>query len=662
MVKTMSESEVVLPNGRTVIMSGLPENVTQAQIREELLAQGEATIDEFNFPETSPKAEDPNWLMQNLDLPAGIATSIAGAKMGVPFGPAGIVVGGIAGGAIGTFGGSLLSDVVSEDELDFAKATEEALFSAGFDVATLGIGKYAKPGYFAAKEALGFTPKEVAADIIKTVKQGQETGTIESLKATQDILQSKGASLTRFQTGQASAIEVFSEKLANAGIFSGKEVADNAIKVNSAAQEALNDIANKIDYTTGNAPVDIGEAMIDVVTAGKKALSNTYGEGLDQISSKVRKKKVNTSGIKKRLQQFVKDNSELTQGYVIEDGKRVLKKELKPLLNKDTLKYIDESINGVLELSQMSAEGLLRLDKKIAADIRQFGDIRASNYNSVADREMGELTNILKDSFINTLKQADPKVAEEYAALKTAYKEGMSGLLPEVNKNLIKNAEAGSYDQLGKMLVDQKNVSKINNFMKSIDEAYKQIDKSKEGVANIAYATAKDAKQAIKQGFLANTVPKLNDEAFDIQEYSKLAAQFSKPSEAARLKSVMGEDYGRVKQIFNLFAEASKKPESNVGTLVLRSKEYGALGTLALGASTGGVGAIVASGAVLASPIFLAKMAADPKAVNKLLAFEKMTFKNDELREKAAALIVSDVVDKLTEEEQQEVKDYFRAQ
>jgi hypothetical protein len=34
-------------------------------------------------------------------------------------------------------------------------------------------------------------------------------------------------------------------------------------------------------------------------------------------------------------------------------------------------------------------------------------------------------------------------------------------------------------------------------------------------------------------------------------------------------------------------------------------------------------------------------MAANPKAVNKLLAFEKMTFKNDELREKAAALIVS---------------------
>jgi hypothetical protein len=34
----------------------------------------------------------------------------------------------------------------------------------------------------------------------------------------------------------------------------------------------------------------------------------------------------------------------------------------------------------------------------------------------------------------------------------------------------------------------------------------------------------------------------------------------------------------------------------------------------------------------------------------------------DELREKAAALIVSDVMDKLTEEEQQEVKDYFRTQ
>lgn len=661
-VKTMSESEVVLPNGRTVLMSGLPENVTEAQIREDLLAQGVATIDEFNFPETSPEAEDPNWLMQNLDLPAGIAASLAGAKMGAPLGIPGIVAGGIAGGAIGTFGGSLLSDAVSEEELDFAKATEEALFSAGFDVATLTLGKYIKPGYFAAKKSLGFTPKEVAADVIKTVKQGQETGTLESLRASQDILQSKGATLTRFQTGQASAMEVFGEKLANAGLFSGKEVADNALKVNTAAQEALNDIANKIDYTTGNAPKDIGEAMVDVITAGKQALSNTYGEGLDQISSKVKKNTVSTAGIKKRLQQFIKDNSEITQGYVLENGKRVLKKKSQPMLNEDTLNYINKNINGVLELSQMSAEGLLRLDKKIAADVRQFGDIRSSNYNSVADREMGELTNILKDSFINTLKQADSKVAEEYAALKAAYKEGMSGLLPEVNKNLIKNAEKGSYDQLGGMLLEQKNVSKISTFMKSIDEAYKQIDKSGEGVANIAYATAKDAKQAIKQGFLANAVPKLNDEAFKIEQYANLAAQFSKPAQASRLKAVMGEDYGRVKQIFNLFAEASKKPDSNVGTLVLRAKEYGALGTLAFGATTGGLTAIASAGAVLASPIVLAKMAANPKAVNKLLAFEKMTFKNDELKEKAAALIVSDVMDKLTEEEQQEVKDYFRTQ
>lgn len=661
-VKTMSESEVVLPNGRTVLMSGLPENVTEAQIREDLLAQGVATIDEFNFPETSPEAEDPNWLMQNLDLPAGIAASLAGAKMGAPLGIPGIVAGGIAGGAIGTFGGSLLSDAVSEEELDFAKATEEALFSAGFDVATLTLGKYIKPGYFAAKKSLGFTPKEVAADVIKTVKQGQETGTLESLRASQDILQSKGATLTRFQTGQASAMEVFGEKLANAGLFSGKEVADNALKVNTAAQEALNDIANKIDYTTGNAPKDIGEAMVDVITAGKQALSNTYGEGLDQISSKVKKNTVSTAGIKKRLQQFIKDNSEITQGYVLENGKRVLKKKSQPMLNEDTLNYINKNINGVLELSQMSAEGLLRLDKKIAADVRQFGDIRSSNYNSVADREMGELTNILKDSFINTLKQADPKVAEEYAALKAAYKEGMSGLLPEVNKNLIKNAEKGSYDQLGGMLLEQKNVSKISTFMKSIDEAYKQIDKSGEGVANIAYATAKDAKQAIKQGFLANAVPKLNDEAFKIEQYANLAAQFSKPAQASRLKAVMGEDYGRVKQIFNLFAEASKKPDSNVGTLVLRAKEYGALGTLAFGATTGGLTAIASAGAVLASPIVLAKMAANPKAVNKLLAFEKMTFKNDEAKEKAASLIVSDVMDKLTEEEQQEVKDYFRTQ
>ena len=272
----MTESEVVLPNGRTVIMAGLPENVTLDQIREDLLAQGEATVDEFNFPETV--SEDPSmlesvggFLKSNMELPVGLAGSLAGAAVLAPLGPVGMIAGGIVGGAFGSAGGSLMSDVFEGEELDFADATNEALMSAGFDIATLGIGKYVlKPGYFAAKAALGFTPKEVAADLIKTAKQGAEVGSLESLRASQQLLQEKGASLTRFQTGRATALDVLGERFANAGLLSGQATAENAIKVNQAVKDSLNDIANKVDYTLGDDPARLGEAMLTLLTKVKK--------------------------------------------------------------------------------------------------------------------------------------------------------------------------------------------------------------------------------------------------------------------------------------------------------------------------------------------------------------------------------------------------------
>lgn len=665
----MNNVTYVLPSGLKVTMSGVPENVTDSEIQDELIAQGKASLSDFQKPQAETIPEDPSmlesvggFLKSNMELPVGLAGSLTGAAALAPLGPVGMIVGGIVGGAFGSAGGSLMSDVFEGEELDFADATNEALMSAGFDIATLGIGKYVlKPGYFAAKAALGFTPKEVAADLIKTAKQGTEVGSLESLRASQQLLQEKGASLTRFQTGQATALDVLGERFANAGLLSGQATAENAIKVNQAVKDSLNDIANKVDYTLGDDPARLGEAMFDIINEGKKALSASYGTGLDSISQSVKNNMVNTTGIKKRLKQYLKDNSEVATGIVVEDGKEVLKKKTNILLDKDTINYVNELIKGPLELGNISANALLKIDKQISAQIRNFGDINSSNYNTIADRELGELTDILKDSFINTLKQADPKVAEEYAALKAAYKEGRSGLLPDINKGFIKNAEKGNYDELGKMLVSQTNVSKVNNFMKSIDEAYKQLEKGGTGVAAVGYASAADAKQAVKQAFLKNLIPQLQDEAFKIDDYAKLAKQFSKPSQAARLKAVVGEDYGRVKQIFNLMSEASKKPESNFGTLMLRAKEYGALAT-AGSFVVGGPVAALSAGAILTAPVFLAKMAHNPKAVNKLLAFEKTKFKSDALREKAATFIVSDFMDSLTEEEQIEIRNSFRGE
>ena len=81
------------------------------------------------------------------------------------------------------------------------------------------------------------------------------------------------------------------------------------------------------------------------------------------------------------------------------------------------------------------------------------------------------------------------------------------------------------------------------------------------------------------------------------------------------------------------------------------------------GYAVGGLtGAILTPAVVLTAPIFLAKMATNKKAVNRLIALDKKKFINEELREKAVAAVISDVMDGLSEEEQAELRNYFRPQ
>ena len=236
-----------LPNGRFVELAGIPPDVSQAELQDKLIRNGLATIEEFEAP------EELNWLQRNMELPVGMGGALAGAGAGFLIGgPVGAVVGSVVGGATGSGAGSLISDELADEELDYAKAAEEALISAGFDIATLGLGKIIKPGYYAAKAAMGFTPKEVAEQVVKVAevqsKNIPTAGSLESLRQSQQILQqaTDPASLTKSQTGRASGAAVFAEKIADIGILSSGDMTENAIKVNKATQEALNAVTDKV--------------------------------------------------------------------------------------------------------------------------------------------------------------------------------------------------------------------------------------------------------------------------------------------------------------------------------------------------------------------------------------------------------------------------------
>ena len=678
----MSQTQSVrLPNGQ--IVKNIPVGISQAELQDKLIQSGRVSADVFQTQEPTPTVEQEdlpfykdiyNYVKANMDLPLGLAGALKGQQVLGVLGPYGRVFGGVAGGAFGTFGGSLASDVITDkEELDFNSAVDKALMSIGFDIATLGAWRVAKPAFVAAKKALGFTPKEIAEQITAIPKQGLEAGSPESLQATQQILQEGGASLTRFQTGQASALEVFAEKLGEAGLGSGKIAIGNADKVNKATQAALNDVTAGSVIRTGASPKELGESVLDVVTAGRMALSDAYGDGLDAIKTSVSNKKVNTTPVKNSLLRFLNQNKVVTKGtkrVLDEETGQIVEKQISKrvsTLDKDAQSFINSQLRGILELPTMSGNHLLDVDKKLTQEMKKFGDIKSPNYNSTASQQLGELQNLIKTAMGDVLGTVDSKAAESYSTLKQQYSEGMQGLLPEINKNVIRNAEKGNYDVLGKLLTTQTNVSKIQNMLNSVDNAYRELAKTEKLPAEIPYATAKEAKKAIRQSFIKNLVPDINSADFDISSYADLAARFSKPAEQARLKVIMGEDYGRVRQLFNVMAEASKKPEGNLGTLFLRNKEYQSLTSVLQTGALGAAGLFttgpVAAGTalfVIGTPMFMAKASSNPKAVNRLLAFNKAKFKSDDAREKAALLIVSDVMDALSDEEQAEIRNQFR--
>ena len=678
----MSETQSVrLPNGQ--IVKNIPVGISQVELQDKLISSGRVSADVFKTEEPAPVVEQEdlpfyqdvyNAVKNNLDIPASIYGGIKGAQYGARFGPKGAAIGTIIGAVPTGIAGNLTSDLLQGEEPDYGKAVNEALIGMGFDAATLGTFKLLKPLYLKAQKSLGFSAKETAETIAKELNKVSAAGTPESLRATQQILTERGASLTQFQTGKAPWWAVFAEKLGESGILSKQFADENIANVNRAASEAIQELTDGIALRTTADSASIGQGVLDVVSSARVALQDAYGEGLDDILSKVGNKQVDISAIKRPLQEFLNRDVIVSRGFKeVVDPKtgNIVKKPFTKettALSEDSLKYIKQNIAPFLDAPMMDVRSLLLLDKRLSKELRQLGDIKGKNYNEAAHREIGELQDILKDTMVRIVAQADPKVAQQYKNLKSSYKQGLEGLLPKINKNVILRAESADYDALGNLLVRQTNVSKIQAMLSSIDEAYRQLGRAGAKKGDIPYNTAKDAKKAIRAGFVKNLLPDVGEAGFDIKTYKNLAKEFSKPNNDKRLKVIMGEDYGRVKQLFNLFAEASESPTGNLGTIFLRGKEYSSLSQLVsagvvtgAGGVAGGVaGASLGLGAVLGIPFVLAKITSSPKAVNRLLAFEKKQFKSPEAMETASLLVVSDIMELLTDEEKAEVRETLR--
>ena len=640
-----------LPNGK--VLEDIPYGTSKEDIRAMTLEMGMATEDEWDqwAPELTPfTTKATNWMAENAEVPAGVGGAIAGGLAGIPLGPAGVVGGSILGGATASSGGSLLSDHLANEDLDYGTAMKEFGISAGLDIITLGIGKFGlKPlmSFIKQRKATGVSPQKAADEIIAQAKTGDNVaGSEESLQASQKLLTEGGGTLTPYQTGKASGWQIFGEKLADMGIFSSKKMSENAERVSVIVNDSFEQILTTTGKQEGLDPEALGGAIHAVILAGKDSLSKTYGDGLSTITGKMAGRQAPTTPVKNALDSFVRSHAD----------------PLKSTLHPDAKKLIDEFLIPLQDVSVTSAKSIINFEKTFKERLRSLSDPNSAQFNDVAARQLGELSTTLKNSVEKSLRAVDIPTADAYKALNKSYAEGLNTLLPLINKNVMVQGNKAQFDSIGGVLVGEGSLSATRAMFKSIDEAFKQI-----GGSTIHFAGAAEVKATIRNGYLKRLMTDIGQEGFDTKNYKGLAKQFADPKKRARLAFIMGDKYKPVNQLINTMQEAAAVPTSNIGGLALRAKEFTtalALGTgtfMAGGGGLGGVAESLATGAlVFMVPSFLAKAATNPKHVNKILAFQKTDFKgNQKAMLLAVTNVIEDVMGIATKEERDAIIDDF---
>ena len=573
----------------------------------------------------------------------GMGSSIGGALGGAAIGTAilpgvGTAVGGIIGGALGAFGGELAEDQLQGEDLNYANAAKEAAISAGIDVATLGVAKFAKPAYFAGKRALGFSVEEVAKDIVNksaTTLATQRAGTVGSLVATQDLLSTTGATLTPAQIGGDGILELY-ENLGRGGIFSGKMFDENMAKVNEAVGGAINDLVGK--HEAGVAlRGELGGSIDNVLHEAKTALSKQYVKGLDDVMSRVKNDTVNVLPIYNSLDKFLAKNSNRLgntnlnkKAYAtIKDLQRQLEGGFKEVDVFETIqkpyrnafgqtKYTTEKVlkGTKKEPIPMTAKEVIEWQKKVNNTINDIGALNRQSglFNTTVDAQLSQVNRAISGSIDQVMSRVNPEAYAKYKTVKTAYGDGLSQLRPRTMKSVLDGAKKGDLDRLGSVLLQdgKTNLSKFNQAWKAINFSVNTMKPSR--FKELGFKDKKEFIDNIKSSYVQNLFPDINDVGFDITKYANKMSKLSK-EDIEKAKSILGKDYGRFNQIRNAIIDASKSSKTDVGLLSLRSKELQA-GTAVLAGSTAGFGTGLAA---LLTPKFMARIALNPKQSGRLI-------------------------------------------
>ncbi len=574
------------------------------------------------------------WSAKNQETVGGATGALIGTAIGAKAGPPGMAAGNIIGGAIGSAIGDARQQQQETGEVDEWQSILAAGQSLGIDLATLGMGKYiVKPGWVAMKKKLGWSSEELATAIQKEV--AEKAGSPQSLLQTQQFLADRGATLTPFQAGDATSWTMFKQRLAETGMLSRGIMKGNVDRINTAVKKTMQDLINT------EAAVDkaeLGQNMFGVLRHAREALSEEYGRGLKIVEDKLKAKFVRVDPILNQLEAMKRKAAILGKGA---DGKFTV---VDYNLKKETVNTIDSWLQTYANIKQMDGQGLISLEKKLRKDISDFG-VGTGKPDAAVEKELMDVLSGVQDAIGRQMDTVDSTASAAYRKLQKDYAVRTQQILPEITDAALKSANvAQNFDQLGRLTHYTSNISEVKGFMKSIESAYENMARLGVDTSNLAYKNVADAKRAVRSGYVANLLPTLSDTAFDFQDYANLALKKQDVDEIRKMKIVMGEDYSSFKRILNVIADASKKPEGNLGELIIRGREMTAASGVAAGAFLSQPTLIPPAALIFLTPAAMAKAATNPKNVAKLNMIVKDKTKTFDQFVKQMALLGNDLI------------------
>lgn len=609
-------------------------------------------------PEVQEEA-GPTWLQKNLDVPGGMAGGLAGAGLGMALGgPPGAVIGGIAGGALGTGAGTVVSETQfkeSEDIDAYSSAVENALWSMGFDMVTLGLVSKLKPAYYAAKHKMGLSAEQTAKEV---VEGAYGAGSRESLQASQAILNQGGATLLPSQV-RSSGLENFKERIASVGLISRQTMEDNSRAVNEVVQDELTTLINRNAPGMDADPYVMGEAFYALIKAGEDAVQQSYLKGLDEIKTNLGVglgQRVDAATILDPITKYLKNK----KGEAVDE------------LSPESIDFLNQQLSRLRDLPEgtFPVSELITLDKSFTQRVTAKFGPEGAERNAVVQAELADVATQMRGAIYDAMVKVSPDAAESYKVLKSSYGEGINALYPKINKGFIRAANQGSYLGLGSLAAKATNLNQLQALRSSLQKAFKEA--SKDSTDALPFGSASEIDELFKRGFLSSRLSSIFNEKFLITDLKSLANKLDIPAENAKFKYILGKDYGRFRQTMNIVLEASESASGDFGILMLRSAEAGGVrgiaGQVASAATAGGAAAagfvspapvLAAGAAALFIPQVFAKIATNPAYINRLIALTGKKSQGVEATSVAAQLLVADVFYSMADEEKNEMMRYL---